>query len=194
MSSYAMIQHTPITTTQIVIHIQLRLVVDPALSLPVEEALQRARVTFGHAQCSICQQPIELFTHVSIRSGNRRSTIRGETFVTAGRGGSVCLAEGNIDVCYLVGTVGLTKFEHEVGHSLGIRHTRSPASPMFDQPGSSRGKLLTVADVREVFAQFTNFSHQRRPVFLTTARIPRMPGGSVTPQTPIANSFTATYC
>jgi hypothetical protein len=74
------------------------------------------------------------------------------------------------------------KLEHEIGHALGIRHTGSRDSPMYNEPGfSSEGTQLTVSDVLDILHQLdpNNRGHEQT---LDSSAI----SGGVTVSSPIA--------
>ena len=201
--------------TDIRIEIQFYLVVDPILGIAPREVIARVQATFRPATLSanllfVPHFPwplahrrgnISLNIHAVAWYGVRQSVYRGETFLTDDsyyqRGVTECdeelfrgIRSGMSDVITFFPNRDLPnplfKLEHELGHALGIRHTWSSDSPMYNGRGSSQGSQLTVSDILDILWQ-TNPSRQGQSQTLSSRAIRALhPRGSVTPASPIA--------
>lgn len=195
------------------ISIQFYLVIDPVLGITPNDVAARVRLTFGTAfmpaiQVAIAHFPwpasfrrgyIKLRTNITSWYGQRESVFRDETFLTDDshyrRQGTVCREERfrgfSTDVITFYADRSLqnplSKLEHELGHALGIRHTLSRYSPMYNGAGTSQGTSLTYSDVIDILWQIDP-NNQDRPQTLSSRAIRgiRRPYVLATPESPIA--------
>jgi hypothetical protein len=80
----------------------------------------------------------------------------------------------------------LSKLEHELGHALGIRHTWSTDSPMYNEGGSSQGTRLTVSDLLDILWQINPSRKGQSQTLSSSAIYALHPRNSVTSASPIA--------
>lgn len=80
----------------------------------------------------------------------------------------------------------LSKLEHELGHALGIRHTYSTESPLYNGHGSSQGSRLTVSDVLDILWQINPSRQSQSQTLSSSAILTEHPRNSVTSASPIA--------
>jgi len=194
------------------IQIRFYLVVDQVLGITPNDVQSRVRATFGTAALSAAQLTAPHFpwppslrhgriyvsTDVAVWYGVRQSVRRGETFLTDDsyyqRRVTRCSEEqvvgGRSDVITFFASSALpnplSKLEHELGHALGIRHTLSADSPMYERGGSSQGSSLTVSDVQDILWQIDpDPNRQSRPQILSSHAISALhPRGTITPASP----------
>jgi hypothetical protein len=141
---------------------------------------------------------IILTTQVTAWYAPRSSLYRGDTFLTDDsyyrRRLTKCDEEsvggGQTDVITFYANSALRrpliKLEHELGHSLGIRHTWSSASPMYNSSGSSAGSRLTVSDVIDILWQINPNRKLHFQTLSSRAIHALHPSNSVTRATPVA--------
>jgi hypothetical protein len=198
--------------TDIRIEILFYLVVDPVLGITPRDVTTRAQATFGTATVSATllsvphfpwppahrRGQIYLNTQVVAWYGVRQSVYRGETFLTNDshyrRRITKCreerVAGGQSDVITFFADSALpnplSKLEHELGHALGIRHTYSIKSPLYNGHGSSQGSRLTVSDVLDILWQINPSRQSQSQTLSSSAILTEHPRNSVTSASPIA--------